>query len=247
MTMSKKKQKLSVTLLIAALVGVLVLTSVSAFGWIGNSGNSGSGGASDPAASADEPSKAQKNALLALARRDAKDPYAMGKTDAPVVMIEYADFQCSFCGKFARDTKPELVKKYVDEGVLRIEWRQFPIFGKESETAALAGYAAGQQGKFWDFHDVAYGEERRKNSGAFAQDKVEAMAREAGVPDLDRFVKDMKSEDARTAVNKDTGEGYNLGVSSTPAFLVNGQPVLGAQPAEVFTSAIEQARKAAAE
>lgn len=235
------RRKLSVTLLVVALVAVMALASVSAF-----SGDDGGGGGSGTAQSGDENAVGEQEEpseeLLALARRDKDDPYARGAVDAPVVMIEYSDFQCPFCGKFARDTKPELVKKYVDEGVLRIEWRQFPIFGKESETAARASYAAGQQGKFWEFHDVAFGEERKKNSGAFAQDKVEDMAAEAGVGDLERFAKDMKSQEATSAITEDTNEGYALGVSSTPAFLVNGTPVLGAQSAEYFASTIDKAR-----
>lgn len=96
--------------------------------------------------------------LLALARRDASDALAVGRADAPVVMIEYSDFQCPFCGRFARETKPELLRRYVDEGILRIEWRNFPVFGEESQRAALAGWAAGRQKKFWEFHDVVYAE-----------------------------------------------------------------------------------------
>lgn len=105
-------------------------------------------------------------------------------------MIEYSDFQCPFCGKFARDVRPALMK-YVEDGDLRIEWRDFPIFGAESEAAAGAGYAAGLQGRFWEFHDVAYAKERERNSGEFATDALVEMARAAGVPDLDRFRVDM--------------------------------------------------------
>ncbi|MBM7440003.1 protein-disulfide isomerase [Streptomyces sp. HB132] len=75
-------------------------------------------------------------------------------------MIEYSDFQCPFCGQFARKTEPELLRSYVDKGVLRIEWRNFPVFGPESEQAALAGWPAGQLNKFWEFHDVAYSKPR---------------------------------------------------------------------------------------
>ncbi|CAL9651244.1 hypothetical protein SUDANB176_06630 [Streptomyces sp. enrichment culture] len=179
--------------------------------------------------------------LLALARRDASDALAVGRTDAPVVMIEYSDFQCPFCGRFARETKPELLRSYVDEGILRIEWRNFPIFGEESQRAALAGWAAGRQDKFWEFHDVVYDKPRERNSGAFSADGLVAMAREAGVADIDRFRSDMSSEEAREAVARDRNEGYGLGVSSTPAFLVNGKPILGAQPTDAFTSAVEAA------
>ncbi|MFF5338334.1 DsbA family protein [Streptomyces sp. NPDC013181] len=176
-----------------------------------------------------------------LARRDADDPLAVGPADAPVVMVEYSDFQCPYCGRFARETKQELLRTHVKEGSLRIEWRNFPIFGEESEDAARAAWAAGRQGAFWEFHDRLYAESRGRNTGAFAKDKLVAHAKAAGVADLDRFRKDMDSEEAHRAVARDRGEGYALGVTSTPAFLVNGTPVLGAQPTEVFDKAVRDA------
>lgn len=199
---------------------------------------------SGPAAESATPD-AQSSALLALARRDAKDPMAVGRADAPVVMIEYSDFQCPYCGKFARDTEPELVRSYVDKGLLRIEWRNFPIFGKESEQAARASWAAGRQGRFWEFHDQAYRTTHKKNTGAFSVDKLSGMARAAGIKDIDTFRKDMASEKATAAVRSDQQEGYRLGVTSTPAFLINDTPVLGAQPVDAFKQAIESATETA--
>ncbi|MFB7733298.1 DsbA family protein [Streptomyces sp. NPDC056112] len=187
----------------------------------------------------------QERSLLALARRDQKDPLALGRADAPVVLIAYEDFQCPFCGKFARETKPELVRSYVDRGLLRIEWRNFPVFGAESERVARASWAAGRQGRFWQFHDVVYARERPRNKGAFSSSRLREMAREAGVADLDRFEADLRSQAAEVSVSRDQEEGYALGVSSTPAFLVNSTPILGAQPLSAFTAAVEKAAKEA--
>ncbi|MFD1661566.1 DsbA family protein [Streptomyces caeni] len=219
-----------------------VIATLLAFG--GGSGDPGSQGrpvvvVSSPADEA-TPDEQQKE-LLALARRDPHDPLALGRPDAPVVLIAYEDFQCPYCGKFARETKPELVRRYVDKGVLRIEWRNFPVFGAESEQAARAAWAAGQQGRFWQFHDIAYAKERPRNQGYFSSSRLRAMARSAGVADLDRFEADMTSHAAAAAVSKDREEGYALGVSSTPAFLVNARPILGAQPLSTFSAAIEEA------
>ncbi|MET9803787.1 thioredoxin domain-containing protein [Streptomyces sp. NPDC006368] len=178
------------------------------------------------------------------ARRDAKDPLAVGRADAPVVLIEYADFACGYCGKFARDTEPALIEKYVDEGTLRIEWRNFPIFGAESEGAARASWAAGQQGRFRQFHRAAYAEGAKEKG--FAEDRLLALAREAGVADLARFARDLDSAAARRAVAEDQEQAYALGATSTPSFLVNGRPIAGAQPMETFTAAIEAAKRDAA-
>ncbi|MFF5447313.1 DsbA family protein [Streptomyces sp. NPDC012888] len=180
--------------------------------------------------------------LLALARRDAGDKLALGRADAPVVLIEYSDFRCGYCAKFARDTEPELVRKYVEDGTLRIEWRNFPIFGAESEAAAKAAWAAGRQDRFRQFHAAAYAEGAKEKG--FGPDRLLELAREAGVPDLERFRADMDGEAARKALAEDQAEGYRIGVSSTPSFLVNGQPIAGAQPLDAFTRAVENARAA---
>ncbi|WP_328969696.1 DsbA family protein [Streptomyces sp. NBC_00239] len=190
-----------------------------------------------------EPPAGARAQLVSLARRDAADPMAVGRADAPVVLIEYADYRCGYCGKFARDTEPGLVEKYVADGTLRIEWRNYPIFGKESEAAARAAWAAGQQGRFHRFHTVAYAEGSKEKG--FGEDRLTGLAAEAGVPDIARFTKDMNSAAAKAALAKDTDEAYRIGVTSTPSFLVNGQPIAGAQPASAFTEAIESAARAA--
>ncbi|MEV7439899.1 thioredoxin domain-containing protein [Streptomyces sp. NPDC091204] len=182
--------------------------------------------------------------LRALARREPGDKLAVGRADAPVVLIEYSDFKCGYCGKFARDTEPELVKKYVDEGTLRIEWRNFPIFGADSEAAAKAAWAAGQQDRFTAFHAAAYADGSKEKG--FGEARLVELAREAGVPDLERFKTDMAGEQAAAALRKDQEEGYRIGVTSTPSFLLGGKPIAGAQPLAAFTAAIAEAKAAAA-
>jgi protein-disulfide isomerase len=228
-----------IILALAILIAALAAAALALAG--GGSGDDGRSTADAPIAEVSEPDQSPQGPDLS--RREASDAMAIGRVDAPVVMIEYSDFQCPFCGRFARETEPALVKKYVDAGVLRIEWRNFPIFGEESARAARAGYAAGQQGKFWQYHDIAYAESRRRNSGAFSKDRLVAMAREAGVPDLERFRTDLDSDAARQSVDRDLEEGYKLGVTSTPAFLINGEPVLGGQPTATFESMIDKARE----
>ncbi|MFF5934810.1 DsbA family protein [Streptomyces sp. NPDC012508] len=220
----------------AALLGVVSYTATKP----ASQGSSGSSAVADVSA---DPSNGIYPELEAYARRDASDKLALGRADAPVVLIEYADFKCGYCGKFARDTEPELVKKYVENGTLRIEWRNFPIFGEESEAAARASWAAGQQGRFWEFHKAAYAEGAKEKG--FGAEQLNALAKEAGVPDLARFAKDTDGAAARAAVSKDQEQAYSLGATSTPSFLVNGRPIAGAQPMEAFTEAIEAAAKTA--
>jgi protein-disulfide isomerase len=173
-------------------------------------------------------------------RRLEGDPYAMGAVDAPVVMVEYSDFQCPFCGLFARDTHPELVDRYVADGTLRIEFRDTPILGEESVTAALGARAAANQDAFWDYHDEVFSRDRERDAGELAPDRLVEMAASLGL-DVDRFRADLEDPATMEAVRRDRQEAQQLGVSSTPAFLINGRPVLGAQPLEAFVSVIEEA------
>ena len=192
-----------------------------------------------------ESSSTPPDAWEQLARREPDDPMALGKTDAPVVMIAYSEFQCPFCGKVARDTEPALVKDYVAEGTLRIEWRDFPYLGPESAFAARAGRAAAAQGKFWEFEAAMYADQLPPNSGDLDEDHVTGVAEDLGL-DLDRFRADLASPEVERAVEEDFAEGQAIGVTGTPAFVINGVPVIGAQPTEVFAQTIEKAAQDAA-
>lgn len=183
--------------------------------------------------------------VTGIERREDGDPLAVGRRDAPVVMVEYGDFRCPFCGKFARETQPELVKRYVDTGILRIEWRDFAIFGKQSDTAAYAARAAARQNRFWQFHEVLHAQASGTGHPDLPNSRLIAAARDAGVPDIQRFEKDMSSTKVQDEVDADRDEALRIGASSTPAFVVNGTPVLGAQPIEAFVSLIDQARGSA--
>lgn len=178
-----------------------------------------------------------------LARRDSSDPLAIGDEDAPVVLIEYADFRCPFCGVFARETKPELMK-YVEDGTLRMEYRDLPIFGEQSTRAAMAGRAAGAQGRFWEFYDAVFADAPPRGHASLTDATLTKYAKESGVPDLNQFKKDMNSQKYADDVQADADEASDLGASSTPLFLVGDEPILGAQPASVFIEKIYRLAKA---
>ena len=97
----------------------------------------------------------QKQFLLDLPRREADDPMAKGDVDAPVVIMEFADYRCPFCASWGRDVQPEL-QDLIDDGTVRIEFRDRVLFGEDSEATALAARAAGEQGMYWEYHDAVY-------------------------------------------------------------------------------------------
>lgn len=218
---------LAAVIVVLAIIGVVVAAPSGGTSTTGAAGSSAAG-------------KPVVGPLSDLARRTPGDPYALGTVGAPVVMVAYSDFQCPFCGRFARETEPALVHQYVDAGVLRIEWRDFPYLGPESGTAARAGWAAAAQGRFWPLHDALYATERKVNSGALTAKYLTAMAAQLGM-DATKFAADMDSPKAEAAVQVDFTQGQQVGVSGTPAFIVNGTPVFGAQPLSVFQHAIDAA------
>ncbi len=236
--MSEPRKSPVIPLAVAAVAGVLLLASLIGAAVAGGD-DPAAGGQSTPTTSSPR-GKAPDETWKKLVRREPDDPMALGDVDAPVVMLVYSEFQCPFCGKFARDTEPTLIDKYVDDGTLRIEWRDFPYLGPESGTAAEAGRAAAAQGKFWEFHDAMYAHQLPPNSGKLDEDYLAGVAEKVGL-DVDRFRADMSSKATRQAIATDFTEGQAIGVTGTPAFVINGVPVIGAQPTEVFETTIERA------
>ncbi|BAX99766.1 hypothetical protein MSTE_04472 [Mycobacteroides stephanolepidis] len=178
-----------------------------------------------------------------LARLHTNDPMALGPIDAPVVLVIYSDYRCPFCAKFSRDTEPQLVERYVNTGKLRIEWRDLPIFGTQSVQAAKAGRAAAEQGRFWEFNRAVYRHAPDRGHAELTDEVLLERAREAGVPDLARFQAAVAGDRLLPAVEQDIQEAVAIGAASTPVFVINDQPVVGAQPFDVFVSVIEQAQR----
>ncbi|MGO0575375.1 DsbA family protein [Ornithinimicrobium panacihumi] len=177
-----------------------------------------------------------------LEDRDPDGPYALGDPDAPVVLMIWSDFQCPFCRSWATETKPELMR-FVEDGTLRMEWRDFPYLGPESSLAALAGRSAAEQDMFWEFHDALFAAEHSPNQGGFTEESLADLAEEAGL-DREAFAASLNTVEQQEAVAADQDEGLALGVMGTPAFMINGMPVRGAQPTETFVQVVEDAAAA---
>lgn len=173
------------------------------------------------------------------ARRSPNDPLALGPVDAPVALVVYADYQCPYCALWSHDTLPTM-RKYAKRGELRIEWRQLNIFGPASARASKAAYAAALQGQFWPYHDALYAGGEHRTESELSRGALVEVAVSLGL-DRARFVADVASKKVAQAVQRDEQEGYDLGVLTTPSFLINGKPIVGAQPTSVFTKAVDAA------
>ncbi len=132
------------------------------------------------------------------------------------------------------------MESYVEDGTLRLEWRDFPYRGQESVNAALAARAAQDQGKFWEYHDLLY----QNQSGGFSDERLIELAREAGL-DVEKFEEDLASGRFERSVVEDFQEGQQMGITGTPTFVINGRALAGLQPVGVFEDAIERAKEEA--
>jgi protein-disulfide isomerase len=106
----------------------------------------------------------------------------LGRPGAPVTIVEFGDYQCTNCGAFARDTEPAIIHKYVDTGVVRLVWRDFPWVDAQSVAAAVAARAAGLQGKFWAYHDYLFAHQSPdEHSGLVTGAYLRSVARRLGL------------------------------------------------------------------
>lgn len=173
-----------------------------------------------------------------IARRDPDDAMAIGDVDAPVSFVVYSDFRCKFCAMWADRTQSELIEKYVESGDMRVEWRDIDMFGEGSKNGALGAYAASLQGKYRTFHDALFAGGEIRSEADLTPEALVELAQELAL-DAEQFEIDLRSEETAAAVQANVEDSRNLGVLSTPSFLINGIPIAGAQPMALFTDIID--------
>lgn len=157
---------------------------------------------------------------------------AFGPADAPITIIEFSDFECPFCRKWVQETWSLIAKTY--PGKVRLYYRDFPLSGHPNAIpAAVAARCAGEQNQFWAFHDKLF-------SGTTLSSPIyESYAAALGL-DVAKFKACTQSNRYEKEVNADLEYGSNLGIRGTPTFLINGIPLVGAQPFSAFQKIIDQ-------
>ena len=166
-----------------------------------------------------------------LAVEVAGDP-SRGPADAPVTIVEFSDFQCPYCSRVI-DTIKKIEETYA--GKIRLVFRDYPLvqIHPNAARAAEAAACANDQGKFWAMHDLLFAH----------QDKLDAADLKKNAADLglDTAAFDQCLDSGRHAEGwrKDAADAERYGVSSTPAFFINGRLVVGAQPYEAFAQVID--------
>lgn len=146
----------------------------------------------------------------------------IGDEDAPETVVEYADLQCPFCRQFALKEVPKLLEGPVAEGEIKIRFVNWVILGEDSETAAAAALAAGEQDRLWNFVEAFYAEQGAENSGYVTDEFLRGIAEEAEVPDLEQWEADREPERWAEVLKLSDEEASGLGFSGTPSFAIDG-------------------------
>jgi protein-disulfide isomerase len=178
--------------------------------------------------------EAQKQAVQNIKRYDVPvdDDPSFGPADAPLTLIEFSDFECPYCQRWQEEVWGQLQKSYGDK--IRLVYRDFPLPGHPNAIpAAEAANCANEQGKFWEYHDLLFGGSQGLSEAAYVQ-----YAQSLGL-DMTSFNQCVSEHRYNQEIQADYQWASELGVNSTPTFFLNGIPLVGAQPIDVFTQVIE--------
>jgi protein-disulfide isomerase len=199
--------------------------------------------------------RSEATARSAAKAGQVSDPYAgipqdglsLGRKDAPLTLVEFADLQCPFCRDYAVNVLPQIVDRYVRSGELRLELRVLRFLGPDSVSAAAGAAAAAQGNRLWQFADLFYQRQGQENSGYVTHDFLHGTAADSGL-DPQRFAREMDDARAERMARHAEHEAELLGVTGTPSFFIGrtGGPM---RPVSVsaldfgqFATAVEAAR-----
>jgi protein-disulfide isomerase len=161
-----------------------------------------------------------------------------GDPNAPVTLIEIEDFQCPWCEAHFQTVEPRINEVYVATGKLRVGYMHYTFLGDESVWAAEASECAADQNKFWEYHDTLFQNQNGENRGTFNKDNLKSFARALGL-DEETFNQCFDGGKYTAYVAGQTQALHTLGVASTPTFVFEGQPMVGAQDFDVFQNLID--------
>lgn len=168
-----------------------------------------------------------------------------GSEDAKVAIVEFSDYQCPYCGRFHRQTLPQLKKEYIDSGKVMLVYRDFPLGNHpQAVPAAIAAKCAGEQDAYWQANKRLFSNQRKLGEGFY-----ESLASKLDLPEPERYKNCLGSEEQRERVRGDFEAGRKAGVRGTPTFFIgrmDGDAVTdavtlsGAQPFSRFEREIER-------
>jgi protein-disulfide isomerase len=146
----------------------------------------------------------------------------LGDPKSKVTVVEFGDLQCPVCKAFSLQIAPSLISDLVRKGTANYEFRQFTIISSQSVDAARAAYAAGEQGRYWNYIELFYRNQGEERSGYITNDYLTKIAKGAGVPDINKWNQDRHSSKWDSVLSRTHTEAQQLGFAGTPSIVVRG-------------------------
>ncbi len=167
----------------------------------------------------------------------------MGNTNAPITILEWGDYQCTFCYKFHQNTLDIINEDFIKTGKVKIIFKDFPLNGFDSKLAAEASYCAQDQEKYWKYHDELYKNWGGERTGWITRESLTKFAETVEI-DVEKFNKCLDDHKYENKVDLLYAFGKEIGIDATPSFLVfNDEKIIkirGNQPLEVFLKTFDE-------
>ncbi len=164
-----------------------------------------------------------------------------GNANAKVTIVEFSEYQCPFCKRYIDESYSLIMEDYGDQ--IRYIFRDFPLpFHANAQPTALAARCAGDQGKYWEMHDLLFEEQANWSGKEDITNDLTSYANQIGL-NQSAFSSCLSSEKFAQAIEDDISLGQKVGVSGTPSFFINGQMIVGALPYDNFKAIIDEQLK----
>lgn len=167
----------------------------------------------------------------------------LGDSNAPITILEWGDYQCTFCYKFHQNTLDRINEDFIKTGKVKLIFKDFPLNGPDSSLAAEASYCAQDQEKYWQYHDELYKNWGGERTGWVTRESLNEFANTVDL-DLEKFNSCLDEHKYQSKVIALHEFGKEVGIDATPSFLVfNGEKIIkirGNQPLEVFLKTFDE-------
>ena len=167
----------------------------------------------------------------------------LGNPNAKITIVEFGDYQCTFCYKFHDETMKKINQEYIKTANVNFIYKDFPLNGEQSILASEASYCAQKQNKFWEYHDILYNNWGGENTGWITENVLQGFARDVGL-NLDEFSQCLENSEYRQKVLDNEQFAREIGINATPSFLIFNDSelyrIIGAQPFDRFEQAIQE-------
>jgi len=192
---------------------------------------------------ADDSNIDQESAIFTKDKLLKNSPPIIGEKNAKITILEFGDYQCTFCHKFHQQTLDDIKKTYINTGMVNFTYKDLPVNGAASVLAAEAAFCAEEQNKYWEYHNMLFDNWAGERTGWVTDNSLLNFAKQSNL-DINQFTECMKNHKYQQKVIENQEFAKSVGINATPSFLIFSDDklvrIIGAQPIEKFDDAIQQ-------